>query len=86
MDHRVSLVSACAACLAVVLIGLYPGLLSFNSHGGAGKLDINLNDESCQGITDHAAWDIKYHLGGDGPWVPKMQGIVNDTIDPPEGW
>jgi len=30
-------------------------------------------------------WDIRYHLGGNSPWIPKTRGIVNDGIEPPEG-
>ncbi|KAL8977772.1 MAG: hypothetical protein Q9205_006494 [Flavoplaca limonia] len=30
-------------------------------------------------------WDILYHLGGNGPWIKKIDGIVDGGIDAPEG-
>ncbi|KAF2434710.1 phosphoglycerate mutase-like protein [Tothia fuscella] len=30
-------------------------------------------------------WNILYHLGGNGPWIQKVDGIVDGGIGPPEG-
>jgi hypothetical protein len=30
-------------------------------------------------------WNILYHLGGNGPWIPKIDGVVKGGIDVPEG-
>jgi acid phosphatase len=30
-------------------------------------------------------WNILYHLGGNGPWIQKVDGIVEGGIGPPEG-
>lgn len=30
-------------------------------------------------------WNIYYHLGGNGPWVPKTDGIVTNDTAPPQG-
>jgi acid phosphatase len=30
-------------------------------------------------------WNIYYHLGGNGPWIPKLDGIVTNDTAPPEG-
>jgi acid phosphatase len=30
-------------------------------------------------------WSILYHLGGNGPWIPKVSGIAEDGINPPAG-
>jgi acid phosphatase len=30
-------------------------------------------------------WNILYHLGGNGPWVQKIDGIVTNDLAPPEG-
>jgi acid phosphatase len=30
-------------------------------------------------------WNILYHLGGNGPWIQKMDGIVEGGVGPPEG-
>ena len=31
------------------------------------------------------SWNLFYHLGGNGPWIPKVSGVVEGGIDPPEG-
>jgi acid phosphatase len=28
-------------------------------------------------------WNILYHLGGNGPWIPKFSGTVEDDIRSP---
>lgn len=30
-------------------------------------------------------WDLFYHLGGNGPWIPKVEGVLHNGLDPPEG-
>ncbi|THW89001.1 phosphoglycerate mutase-like protein [Aureobasidium pullulans] len=30
-------------------------------------------------------WNILYHLGGNGPWIPKADGVVEGGLAPPEG-
>ena len=30
-------------------------------------------------------WNLFYHLGGNGPWIPKVDGVVRDTLAPPAG-
>ena len=30
-------------------------------------------------------WNILYHLGGDGPWIEKVDGVVKGGITVPEG-
>lgn len=30
-------------------------------------------------------WNILYHLGGNGPWIPKVDGVVEGGLAPPEG-
>lgn len=29
--------------------------------------------------------DLFYHLGGNGPWIPKINGTVGEGIEPPAG-
>lgn len=29
-------------------------------------------------------WNILYHLGGNGPWVPKVDGPLGDELSVPE--
>jgi hypothetical protein len=35
--------------------------------------------------TTHEEWNILYHLGGNGPWVPKVDGPFGDDLSIPEG-
>jgi len=30
-------------------------------------------------------WNILYHLGGNGPWIPKIDGVVDGGITTPNG-
>lgn len=30
------------------------------------------------------SWNILYHLGGNGPWIQKIDGVVRDGIGPPK--
>ena len=30
-------------------------------------------------------WNILYHLGGNGPWIQKVDDVVTNDIAPPEG-
>jgi hypothetical protein len=30
-------------------------------------------------------WNLYEHLGGNGPWIPKRNGIVTNNTAPPEG-
>ncbi|KAI9823486.1 MAG: acid phosphatase pho5 [Thelocarpon impressellum] len=35
--------------------------------------------------TIDGAWNILYHLGGNGPWIEKVDGVVEGGIGPPDG-
>jgi hypothetical protein len=35
--------------------------------------------------TTHEEWNILYHLGGNGPWIPKVDGPFADDLSIPEG-
>jgi len=30
-------------------------------------------------------WNLLYHLGGNGPWIPKIDGVVDGGIATPNG-
>jgi hypothetical protein len=30
-------------------------------------------------------WNLLYHLGGNGPWIPKVDGVVEGGLSLPEG-
>jgi acid phosphatase len=51
----------------------YPGAWVDSETSGqrAGKIDKN--------------WNILYHLGGNGPWVQKIDGVIEGSIGPPRG-
>lgn len=34
---------------------------------------------------DKDGWNLLYHLGGNGPWVEKVDGVVEGGIQVPEG-
>lgn len=38
-----------------------------------------------KGVISSRAWDVLYHVGGNGPWIPKIDGVVEGGIEPPEG-
>lgn len=31
------------------------------------------------------AWSILHHLGGNGPWIQKIDGVITGSYDVPEG-
>lgn len=35
--------------------------------------------------TTNGDWNILYHLGGNGPWIPKVDGPFGDELSVPEG-
>ena len=35
--------------------------------------------------TANDTWNLLYHLGGNGPWIPKVSNIVEAGIQPPRG-
>lgn len=36
-------------------------------------------------LASSMAWDVLYHVGGNGPWIEKIDGVVEGGIEPPEG-
>ena len=34
---------------------------------------------------ERPSWDISYHLGGNGPWIQKLDGVVHAGFAPPTG-
>ncbi|KAI5197755.1 phosphoglycerate mutase-like protein [Aureobasidium subglaciale] len=36
-------------------------------------------------VTAKGDWNIFYHLGGNSPWIPKLDGVVEGGFSPPEG-
>jgi hypothetical protein len=94
MAWRVVLASMAVAAAAILL-----GLQGFGSASFApfdlfhsfkhtiGK-KLLANDTSLSSQRDHgndSGWDIRYHMGGNSEWIPKVRGAANESIDPPEG-
>ena len=36
-------------------------------------------------VGSQTEWNLFYHLGGNGPWIPKIRGIAEGDLDPPNG-
>jgi hypothetical protein len=36
-----------------------------------------------QHIMTGTEWNLFYHLGGNGPWIPKVDGVIHETLAPP---
>lgn len=91
MERPLILASICAACFAFLLLGLYPGILKATASSLVNYfLDSDTNQarlsdiHSTGSITSKTPWDIHYHLGGNGPWIPLVHGSTADDIDPPD--
>lgn len=83
MDHIFTMASLSAACIAALLIVFFQGVAPFDSIFGlratSPEPQVPLLGEA------EPAWNLLYHLGGNGPWIPKRTDILNHTIDAPSG-
>ncbi|KAI9882833.1 MAG: hypothetical protein M1823_005419 [Watsoniomyces obsoletus] len=41
--------------------------------------------EAGNGNMIEKGWNLLYHLGGNGPWIEKIDGVVDAGVGPPEG-
>lgn len=88
------------ASLLTVMVAMIAGLYSFDwiNRGGmkcvlSERSSINVlnSKESYSGglnhsfISNRTTDDIRYHMGGNGPFIPKVRNIAERGIDPPEG-
>ena len=82
MDRVFAMASAIAACVAILLLlfskDVEPFVHLFKDSPSTPAAQTPLIAEK------EPAWNVFYHLGGNGPWIPKVRGVVNDTIDPPQ--
>lgn len=90
MDLRVTLASALTACLAFVLLGVYPNTLVSSAwnlphHLAKWTVDQAIIDHGQPDLSPAKPFDVLYHLGGNGPWIPKVRNVTGDSIEPPEG-
>lgn len=91
-------VSAMICLLASVLLLLHPQssyslpnslqvvLPSFLQTQQAGWWSGESNHQLASGSrVDADGWDLLYHLGGNGPWIEKVDGVVEGGIQVPAG-
>ena len=90
MGRRIILLSTCAGFLAVVLLGWYPSeegsafAVTKRLGNAAGHMGFVLHssDRIRNSSEIKGSWDILYHMGGNGPWIPNVHGIEGG-IEPP---
>ena len=44
-----------------------------------------LSRRACTWSLAASGWDILYHIGGNGPWIQKVDGTLGEGIEPPAG-
>ena len=85
-----------AVLLFAVLIGPFSSVVSGVSaidlfhrlyRNPLSQLVISPHDppEGSKPAPDDETWDIRYHLGGNSLWIPKVSGTVEGGIEPPAG-
>ncbi|KAK0292553.1 hypothetical protein LTR35_000583 [Friedmanniomyces endolithicus] len=85
-----------AVLLFAVLIGLFSSIVTGVDAVGLFhrlykdpllQLVVSPHDppECSKPAPDDETWDIRYHLGGNNPWIPKVSGTVDGGIEPPLG-
>ncbi|KAI9842419.1 MAG: acid phosphatase pho5 [Sclerophora amabilis] len=84
---------ALSTLIAITVTALYAHSLYSSSwisqspgqEGGGGGSGGAATATGAHGRSGRKDWDILYHLGGNGPWIRKVDGIVTADIGPPEG-
>ncbi|KAK1812053.1 hypothetical protein LTR12_013555 [Friedmanniomyces endolithicus] len=85
-----------AVLLFAVLIGLFSSVVTGVNAVGVfhslyknplSQLVVSPCDqpEGSKTAPDDDTWDIRYHLGSNSPWIPKVSGTVDGGIEPPAG-
>ncbi|KAK1065412.1 hypothetical protein LTR74_007938 [Friedmanniomyces endolithicus] len=85
-----------AVLLFAVLIGLFSSIVTGVDAVGLFhrlykdpllQLVVSPHDppECSKPAPDDETWDIRYHLGGNSPWIPKVSGTLDGGIEPPLG-
>ena len=39
----------------------------------------------CASRNIESPWNMLYHLGGNGPWITKLDGTLHEDVEPPMG-
>ena len=83
MDNRLSIASGCTVCLAVAFLGVLINALWMPEAASQGSYWFPSAHRSGGPFAE--SFNILYHLGGNGPWVPKVSGVAGDGILRPAG-
>ncbi|KAK5114695.1 hypothetical protein LTR62_002268 [Meristemomyces frigidus] len=82
--------SGSIALLAMLLCaGQYASIVSAYSLLGSSRSlrqHVLGYDEVRSNKSADEVWDIRYHMGGNGPWIRKTHGLVTSDLAAPEGW
>jgi hypothetical protein len=81
MERVLIMASAFAACLAILAFLLLQDTYAF-------QLPLfSQSDHHASPVEDGQSsgqtWNILYHLGGNSPWIPKLDGLIESDISPP---
>lgn len=44
-----------------------------------------VSNRICAARDIESSWDMLYHLGGNGPWIKKLDGTLDEYVEPPRG-
>lgn len=83
MDRTITMISALTACTAVVILIFFPDFYPFTSPFTAWHSTSQAEIHEPTVVSEK--WNLLYHLGGNGPWIQKHDGIANGSIAVPEG-
>lgn len=81
MENRLSIASACTACLAVAFLGVLINALWPPEADSRGSYWLSSAHQSSLPLPE--SFNILYHLGGNGPWIPKVRGVTENGMKPP---
>lgn len=76
--------------ICTVFVALWPSIFVSLLGGIFSKHEAIAPTEGTHAAAGHHASNLRvpdlfYHLGGNGPWVPKINGTTGDGIEPPDG-
>lgn len=97
MARWIGILSSLVAFLAFIVFvssditssatGLVASLVAFCSQAlaqiGQGVDDVD--QTRLQEVTPADEWNVIEHLGGNSPWMAKRHGVVDESLEPPDG-
>ena len=69
----------------LVITGLAAVAFMFSYMGYAPVFSVLPTKKGTGGLNDDENWNLFYHLGGNGPWIPKIDDVVPGGVDVPVG-